>query len=135
MQADPESIVRDFCKAWELLDAPCVFGMLADDIVYQNVPRPAYIGKAAVVAFLEPIFRRALKIEFRLLAIAVAADGRRVLTERLDRLHFSEGVIDIPLMGIMELDDQGLIAAWRDYPDSGHVAAQWDQLTARHQQS
>jgi limonene-1,2-epoxide hydrolase len=51
--------------------------------------------------------------------LAIAADGDRVLTERIDHLLHADGseVWDPRVMGIFEIED-GRIRAWRDYFDS-----------------
>ena len=58
-------------------------------------------------------------MEFEILAIA--SSGDRVLTKRVDRLHFPGVVVEIPLMGIFVVRD-GKIAEWRDYGDCATAA-------------
>jgi limonene-1,2-epoxide hydrolase len=50
--------------------------------------------------------------------LAIAADGNRVLTERLDRFERSDGseIGAAKVMGILELDGDSIVA-WRDYFD------------------
>lgn len=50
--------------------------------------------------------------------LAIAADGNRVLTERLDRFVRADGseVAAAKLMGIFEVEGD-CIVAWRDYFD------------------
>jgi limonene-1,2-epoxide hydrolase len=50
--------------------------------------------------------------------LAIAADGNRVLTERLDRFHRADGseIGAAMVMGIFEIEDDHIIA-WRDYYD------------------
>jgi limonene-1,2-epoxide hydrolase len=50
--------------------------------------------------------------------LAIAADGNRVLTERLDRFVRTDGseVSAVKVMGIFEIEG-GCIVAWRDYFD------------------
>lgn len=122
-----ETIVREFCDAWERRDLPAILGVLAPDIVYQNVPAPAMHGKDAATAFLTPIVQQTTKIDFILTAIAVAADGETVLTERIDRLYYGEKLVDLPLMGVFVIRN-GLIAEWRDYTDSASAGAQFAAL-------
>jgi limonene-1,2-epoxide hydrolase len=121
----PEDVVRRFCNAWERRDIDAILGLVTEDIVYQNVPRLAYIGKAEVAQFISPVISDAVEIEFKLLAIATVSNSRSVLTERVDRIHLPQGVVNIPLMGLFEVTPAGLIAAWRDYPDSQYVAKQF----------
>lgn len=120
MSTDPRDVVVAFCEAWERRSAKDVLGFLADDVVYQNVPGPVMRGIEAASGFLSPILEKTTKIDFELLSIAVSARGDEVLTERMDRLHFSTGVVDIPIMGIFVVRD-GKIVEWRDYADSASV--------------
>ncbi|MDY0969134.1 limonene-1,2-epoxide hydrolase family protein [Sphingomonas sp. CFBP9021] len=55
--------------------------------------------------------------------LAIAADGSRVLTERLDRFERDDGteIGRSMIMGIFELDGDRIIE-WRDYFDTGAVA-------------
>lgn len=120
MSNDPKTVVTQFCEAWERGSVDEVLGFLAPDIEYQNVPAPVMRGREEAAQFLAPILRNATKVEFILLGIA--ASGEQVLTERLDRLHFPTGVVDIPLMGIFVVKD-GKITEWRDYADNASVGA------------
>lgn len=125
MSVDPQELVVGFCEAFERRDVEDVFAYLAPEIVYQNVPLPAMHGIEEAAAFLAPLLRNTTKIEFQILSIAVSSSGNEVLTERLDRLHFSTGVVDIPLMGIFVVR-QGKIVEWRDYSD---IDAAMEQFT------
>lgn len=115
-----EAIVRNFCKAWEARELKDVLAAMSEDIVYQNVPAPSLIGVKAVEDFIAPLIRNTVAIEFRIDALAVTESGGRVLTERLDRLHFPSGVLDIPVMGIFGIEG-GKITEWRDYADFASI--------------
>lgn len=123
-----EQIVIAFCEAWERSDLEAILGMLASDVDYQNVPAPAMIGREAVREFIAPLIAATTKIEFIMKAIGVSADGSTILTERIDKLHYGEQVVVLPLMGIFVVKD-GLISQWRDYADSASVNEQFAQLS------
>lgn len=55
--------------------------------------------------------------------LAIAADGNRVLTERLDRFERADGteVARAKVMGIFEVEGERIVA-WRDYFDVGLLA-------------
>jgi limonene-1,2-epoxide hydrolase len=109
----PTAVVREFLAAWNANDIPRVVACLHPEVVYHNMPVAPIHGRAAVARYLTS--QGAFDwVDWKLLAIA--ADGNKVLTERID--DFGRGGIDIslPLMGIFEIDD-GLITAWRDYFD------------------
>jgi limonene-1,2-epoxide hydrolase len=58
----------------------------------------------------------------RIEMLAIAADGNRVLTERLDRFERADGseIGATKVMGILELDGDHIIA-WRDYFDVSFI--------------
>ncbi|MGM7972753.1 limonene-1,2-epoxide hydrolase family protein [Yersinia enterocolitica] len=58
----------------------------------------------------------------RIEMLAIAADGNKVLTERLDRFERADGseIGAAKMMGILELDGDRIIA-WRDYFDVNFI--------------
>ena len=122
MSGDARDVVVGFCAAWERRSVEDVLAYMAPDIVYENVPLPAMRGVEAAARFVTPILKNTTRIDFEVLSLAVSASGEKVLTERIDRLHFSTGVVEIPLMGIFVVRD-GKISEWRDYTDNGATIA------------
>ena len=120
MSKDSRDVVIGFCEAWERRSLEDILAYMAPDIAYQNVPAPTMNGRQEAATFITPLLTHATRIEFKLLSIAVSASGEDVLTERVDRLHFPTGVVDIPLMGVFVVRD-GMIAQWRDYADNASV--------------
>lgn len=116
-----EIVVRAFCDAWERRDLQRVLGLMAEDVRYQNVPQPMMLGRTQARRFIGPIIRETVRIEFVLLNLLASEATGLVLTERIDRLHYTSGVIEIPLMGVFTVR-QGRIVEWRDYADSATVA-------------
>ena len=72
-------------------------------------------GRSEIEAYIAPVIDKTLSIEWTVLAIAEDAKGR-ILNERLDRLKFSQGWLEIPIMGLLEFSE-GRISLWRDYFD------------------
>ncbi|HJP69326.1 MAG TPA: limonene-1,2-epoxide hydrolase family protein [Sphingomicrobium sp.] len=122
-----EAVVRHFCAAWERRDLEAILYALSLDVEYQNVPASAMIGREAARSFIAPIVEQATAIEFTVNALAVSGDGCTVLTERVDKIHFGDRSVVIPLMGIFTVR-AGLISLWRDYADSASVQAQFAAL-------
>ena len=56
--------------------------------------------------------------------VHLAVHGETVLTERIDRLQVGGKPVEMKLMGVFELNDQGQISAWRDYFDMGQLTRQ-----------
>lgn len=118
MSRTPEQIVRDFGRLWERKDMEGIVQAMTEDCVYANVPIPAMHGHKAVRDFVTPNLTKADSVEFQFLAVATAADGRTVMTERIDAFTFGGKRVAIPLMGIFVLRGEK-IAEWRDYADIG----------------
>ncbi|HTT82828.1 MAG TPA: limonene-1,2-epoxide hydrolase family protein [Rhizomicrobium sp.] len=118
MSRTPEQIVREFGQLWEQRDIEGIVQAMTENCVYANVPLPPMRGRDAVRNFITPNLTKADGVEFRFLAIATAADGRTVLTERIDAFLFGDKRVAIPLMGIFVLRGEE-IAEWRDYADIG----------------
>jgi len=117
-RAQAINLVHEFGRAWERCDIEAILGMLAPDCVYQNVPVPAMIGREAIRRFITPNLTVAKRTIWEFLATEADAQGKRVLTERVDSFVFPEGTVAVPVMGIFEIEN-GLIARWRDYSDLG----------------
>jgi limonene-1,2-epoxide hydrolase len=98
----------------------------AKDGWYQPlVPATARIvGRAAIAAALEKQYQT--YYECRCEIHASAATGRFVFTERTDHvtLHNADKKVGSRVCAVFEMNDDGLIAGWREYWDSGDVIRQ-----------
>jgi len=96
------------------------FALLADAIVYHNIPMQPVIGPAAVKAVFDQIPYDA--VEF--ITHHSAEAGGVVLNERTDRFLLKDGRwVALRVMGVFEVAD-GKITAWRDYFDLGQWMAE-----------
>lgn len=116
---DPIRVVESFLGALEASDQERAFALLADDVVYQNVPLPADRGKPAVVRTLRAMQRLVKSFEVKMKNIA-EKDGV-VLTERLDILSGPLVYLDIWVCGTFVVKD-GKITLWRDHFDLAECA-------------
>jgi limonene-1,2-epoxide hydrolase len=116
MNRTPEQVVRDFAKIVDSCDIDAIVNACTEDVVYANVPVPPMVGREAMRKFFSKNMTRCDRFEMQIRALAVSADGRQVLTERIDKMVFGGKEVAAPLMGIFELRD-GKISAWRDYFD------------------
>jgi len=108
-------VVLDFIEAWNRMDWDRVIGLLADDVVYHNIPMEKLEGKAAATAFIMGMQPESVQWD----VISIAENGNKVLTERVDAFDLPGGKkIALPVMGTFEIEG-GLIRAWRDYFDLG----------------
>lgn len=110
----PIQVVESFLRAIEAKDLDRAAALLADQVVYQNVPLPADRGKPAVLKTLRAFQRFVTDFEVRMKNIA-ERDGV-VLTERVDVLSGPLVYLDIWVCGTFEVKD-GKITLWRDYFD------------------
>ena len=114
----PELVVRAFCEAAAGRDVERMAALLADDIVYHNMPLEPLVGKEAAVDLLHSFIDGCDELAFDIRGLAVA--GHLVLTERVDSFVRGDQRLDLPVMGAFEVD-HGTIRAWRDYFDLAPV--------------
>jgi len=127
MGAREEAVVAEFLSHFKHdwptdLDAP--LKLVADDVTYQVVvPLTAVLhGRDAVKDEWQTMMERVSSQKHDL--IAIGSGGRFVFTERVDHSQMNDHWADIPLTAVFEVNEVGLITAWREYLDAGSVAAQ-----------
>ena len=121
--------VMAFLNAFHVAGTPD-FGTLSnyfvEDGYYQPlVPATARInGRAAIADALEKQYRT--YYECRCEIHASAAMGNYVFTERTDHvtLHAGNRKVGSRVCAVFEMNDDGLIAGWREYWDTGDVMQQ-----------
>jgi limonene-1,2-epoxide hydrolase len=114
MATDPNTLVTTFCAAWERMDPAELAGYFAEDGVYHNIPMEPAVGSAAIEQLLVGMKSMISAIRFEV--HRQVADGGLVMNERTDHVTMGERSIDLPVMGVFEIED-GRIKAWRDYFD------------------
>ena len=119
---NPTQIVTDFCNAVPRRNVEELVGFFSADAVYHNIPIAPVKGRDAIAATLRGFIDPSTQAEFELLSLA--AEGSKVLTERIDRFTINGKKIALPVMGAFEIDAHGKISAWRDYFDLAQFTAQ-----------
>jgi limonene-1,2-epoxide hydrolase len=114
--ADNVSIIREFIDAWSSLDAERLAGYFTDDGTYHNMPAQAVSGRENVEKFIAGFLATWTETQWDVLNIV--GDGDLVIAERLDRTKTTAGDVDLPCVGVFEMED-GRIKVWRDYFDLG----------------
>ena len=86
--------------------------------VWVNEGVSTTVGIEEAIAFLERPSRSPAVAAVHFDLLAIAADGNRVLTERLDRFVRADGseIAAARVMGIFEVEGDKIVA-WRDYFD------------------
>ena len=116
--------VRRFCGAFSRRDPDEILEFFSEDAVYHNMPLPPVQGKAGIKSVLDMFLKPAESVEFIVLKIAEGEDGA-VLTERVNKFSLGGKKVELPVMGVFELE-AGKISACRDYFDM----AAWTRQTS-----
>ena len=109
---DNERIVREFIAAWSRLDPAELAGYFAEDGVYHNMPMGPVAGRANVEQLIRGFTAAWTETTWEVLHLV--CDGDVVIAERLDRTRAGEKSVDLPCVGVFELEG-GKIKVWRDY--------------------
>ncbi|HTO52996.1 MAG TPA: limonene-1,2-epoxide hydrolase family protein [Myxococcota bacterium] len=109
-----ERVIRDFLAAWSRRDAHELAGYFTDDGVYHNMPLAPVAGRAAVEQLIRGFIGGWSEAKFDL--VSVASAGQTVIAERVDRIRAGGKSVDLPCVGVFELEG-GKIKRWRDYFD------------------
>lgn len=109
-----ERIIRDFMAAWSRLDPEELAGYFAEDGIYHNMPAGPVSGRANVEQLIRAFIASWTETTWDLLNIVAA--GNLVIAERLDRTRAGDKSVDLPCVGVFELE-AGKIKSWRDYFD------------------
>lgn len=130
-EMSPVQIAQLFFSHWSNNRIDEALSMLADDVLYDNVPFPDIVGRDAVAAFHRGF---GVGTEFLLdwQVTHIAADGNVVLNERIDIFrHRDGGTITLPVMGTITVAG-GKITVWRDYFDAADFDRQLARIRAAH---
>ncbi len=111
---DNEKIVREFIAAWSNLDAAELVEYFTEDGTYHNMMLDPVSGHEALLQFINGFLANWSETDWELLNIV--SQGDLVLAERIDRTRIGEIRVDLPCVGVFEMQD-GKIKVWRDYFD------------------
>jgi len=116
MSATSIEIAQTFFDHWSANRIDEAIAMLAEDVLYDNVPFPDISGRENVRKFHRDFgIGNTFTVDWKVVQIAAA--GNVVLNERIDIfLHENGGRITLPVMGTVTVEN-GMITVWRDYFD------------------
>ncbi len=109
-----EAIIRKFIAAWSALDARELVDFFTEDGVYFNIPVGPVQGHDQLSQFISGFIASWTSTQWDILNIL--ASGNLVMVERLDRTCMGEKSVDLPCVGVFEMEG-GKIKMWRDYFD------------------
>ncbi|WBS04254.1 nuclear transport factor 2 family protein [Pseudoduganella sp. SL102] len=120
---NPIQVAETFFAHWNHNRIDEALAMLADDVLYDNVPLPDIAGRKGVADFHRGFgIGTDFLLDWKITHIAAA--GSVVLNERIDIFrHRDGGEISLPVMGTITVED-GRITVWRDYFDLGDFERQ-----------
>jgi limonene-1,2-epoxide hydrolase len=111
-----EQVIVDFIEAWSRLDPSELADFFTEDGVYHNMPSQPVEGRANVEALIRGFSAGWTETTWDVLTIM--SSGDTVVAERVDRTTAGDRSVDLPVVGVFELED-GKIKVWRDYFDLG----------------
>jgi len=111
---DNEAIIREFIEAWSSLDADRLADYFTEDGTYYNMPAQPVSGRDNVRGFIKAFLSTWTETQWDV--INLMSSGDLVFAERLDRTKTTQGDVDLPCVGVFEMEN-GKIRVWRDYFD------------------
>ena len=128
MSATSIEIAQTFFDHWSANRIDEAIAMLAEDVLYDNVPFPDISGRENVRKFHRDFgIGNTFTVDWKVVQIAAA--GNVVLNERIDIfLHENGGRITLPVMGTVTVEN-GMITVWRDYFDPADFDRQLNAIT------
>ncbi len=121
-----EETVDRFIELVCALDLDGACALVTDDCEYDNVPIGKQYGPEGIKALLGPLTEGIDEVQW--LVHRQVAGGNVVMNERTDRFRKGDRWLDLPVVGVFELDDAGRITLWRDYFDAATFTEQFAQL-------
>ena len=112
--SDNETAIREFIAAWSNLDAEELASYFTEDGSYHNMPSGPINGRDSIQAFITAFTQPWEQTDWEI--ISLLAEGDTVMVERLDKTVVAGRPVNLPCLGIFEMED-GKIKIWRDYFD------------------
>ena len=129
MGADQEAAVRAFLAEFETdqsdsaLYVERLLSHMSSDARYQVIAwEDPHVGADAIRG--ELLRQAAAYRDFRCEIYAIASADQTVFTERTDSMILRGKPVTVHIAGVLEVDAEGKITAWRDYLDSREVSVQ-----------
>ena len=113
-------VVRAQLKAWERLDWQAAAAMFKPDGRFAMAMLDPVVGRESILAFLQSFSGNCTRMKIDILEIGII--NGKVFAERVDRFDYGAHEIDLPCVGIFEIED-GLILEWREYFDRNSIVS------------
>ena len=112
-------VAREMVLAWNNQDWDKVGELFAPDGVLHSMMLDPIEGRDAVASRIKALGAGVSWIELEISHMGVI-DGR-VYMERMDRFIYNGHRGDVPVMGMLSINDDGLVQLWRDYYDRAQL--------------
>lgn len=116
------AVVREMVQAWNDQNWDKVGELFAPDGVLHSMMLDPIVGREPVASRIKALGAGVSWIELELEHIGVI-DGR-VYIERKDRFIYNGKRGDVPVMGVLVINDDGLVQLWRDYYDRAQLLSE-----------
>ncbi|HEY5335321.1 MAG TPA: limonene-1,2-epoxide hydrolase family protein [Mycobacteriales bacterium] len=126
-RVSPDDVVGAFVAAIEAHDVDAAVSMMSEGISYENMPMAPISGRTGVASTLRGFLSPASTVDWRI--VRQWTVDRTVINERLDRFQIGAGWLELPVVGIFEIDESDQIVLWRDYFDMNAYTSQFAELT------
>lgn len=113
------AVVREMVQAWNDQNWDKFGELFAPDGVLHSMMLDPIVGREPVASRIKALGAGVEWIELELEHIGVI-DGR-VYIERKDRFIYNGHRGDVPVMGVLVINDDGLVQLWRDYYDRAQL--------------
>mgnify|MGYP001168442596 CR=1 FL=1 len=107
-------IIRKFIASWSDMDADDLASYFTEGGTYYNMPAKPVTGRDNVAQFIKVFLQTWTDTTWDILNLV--EEGDVVICERLDRTKTTKGDVDLPCVGVFEMQ-HGKIHVWRDYFD------------------
>jgi limonene-1,2-epoxide hydrolase len=112
--ADNETTIRNFISAWTRLDPDELVGYFTADGTYHNMMAKPVSGRENLRRFIAGFLKGWTATQWDV--INLLSRDNIVVAERLDRTRIGDKAVDLPCVGVFEIEN-GKIKVWRDYFD------------------
>ena len=112
--ATNSEIIRGFVETWSTLDVKKLIDFFAEDGCYYNMPAQPVRGKNNVEVLISNFLASWTETTWDI--INISESGNVVFCERLDRTKTTAGDVDLPCVGVFEMQ-YGKIKERLDYFD------------------
>lgn len=113
------AVVHDMIDAWNTQDWERVVALFAEDGSLHSMMVDPIVGRESIGARIMHIAEGIEAIELQPRHIGVI-DGV-VVVERVDAFVFNGHAGSVPVVGVIEVGDDGLINEWREYYDRAEL--------------